>query len=158
MIQKLVLILVFAFVFGASGFTALAQGGITINGEVGKGSVQKGKSTVVSVILDIPDGLHINSNRPSKAGLIATRVKVTAPGLTVGAINYPRGINKKFSFADESLSVYEGRTAIRFNVTVPPNFKGSVAKIRAVVNYQSCTDEVCYRPRTDELTLSAAIK
>lgn len=134
------------------------QGEVAVSGSIGNGKLQRGKSAVVSIVLNIPGGLHTNSNRPSKAGLIATRVKVTAVGLTVGAINYPRGQMRKFSFSEEPLSVYEGRTVIRFNVTVPANFKGNVARVRAVVDYQSCTDEVCYRPRSEDITLSASVQ
>jgi hypothetical protein len=161
MIQKFLLqsflVLAFIFVFGVAS-EAFAQGDIPISGAVGNGRLEKGKSAVVSVVLDIPGGLHVNSNRPSKPALIPTRIRVTAPGLKIGAVNYPRGAMKKFGFSEEPLSVYEGRTILRFNVTVPPNFKGNVAKIRAVVDYQPCTDEVCYRPRSGDITLSAAVR
>jgi hypothetical protein len=157
LVHKIVLGFILAFIFGVGSLQASAQN-ISINGEVGNGRLEKGKPAVVSVILDIPGELHINSNRPSKAGLIATRLRVTAPGLKIGAISYPRGTMRKFGFSDTPLSVYEGRTVIRFNVTVPPTFKGNAAKIRAVVDYQSCTNEVCYPPRSGDITLSASIR
>ena len=159
--SKIVFILAVAFVFGASSHAVSAQSdakNINISGEIGNGRLQKGKSAVVSLILDIPGNLHVQSNRPSKRELMPTTVKITAPGLKTGAINYPRGVVKTFGFSTTPLSVYEGRTVVRFNVTVPPNFKGDVAKIRAVVSYQPCEERECYRPRTGEVTLSAAVR
>lgn len=155
-VKNILIALLFVFIYGTAS-QAFAQN-IGVSGEVGNGRLEKGKSAVVSIILDIPGDLHIQSNRPSRAELIPTRVKVTATGLKIGAINYPRGVVKTFGFSQTPLSVYEGRTVIRFNVTVPPNFKGNVAKIRAVVNYQSCTDKVCYPDRNGDVTLSASVK
>ena len=156
-LNRLFLGLFMGLIFGASSLTASAQN-ISIDGSIGNGKLQKGKTAVATIVLNIPGELHINSSRPSRAGLIATRVKVTGAGLTIGKINYPAGKMVKFQFSDSELSVYEGRTTISFNVTVPDNFKGSVAKIRAVVNYQSCTNEVCYPPRNGDVTLSASGK
>jgi hypothetical protein len=157
-LSKVFLSFIFAFVFFAADSTVRAQGEIGISGEVGNGRLQKGKTATVSVILNIPGGLHVNANNPGNRLAIPTRVNVSAAGLKVGAINYPRGKSKKFSFSEEQIIIYEGQTVIRFPVTVPPNFKGNVARMRVVVNYQSCTDEVCYRPRSGEITLSAAVR
>lgn len=154
--EKIIFVLVLVFVFGA--LSEISAQNISISGEVGTGRLEKGKSAVVSIILDIPGELHINSNKPSKAELIPTRLRISGAGLKFGAINYPRGKVKKFNFSNTPLSVYDGRTVLRVNVTVPPNFKGNVARIRAVVDYQSCTDEVCYPPRSGDVTLSASVR
>jgi hypothetical protein len=37
-------------------------------------------------------------------------------------------------------------------------FKGNAVKVRAVVRYQACTDEVCYPPKNKEITLTAKVK
>lgn len=147
-----------ALVFGAFVVSANAQGAVTINGSIGRGVLEKGKTTTATIVMDIPGGLHVNSNRPGSSYAIPTRIRVTGAGLKIGAVSYPRGKTQKFSFSDEQISVYDGRTSFRVPVTVPANFKGNVAKIRVVVSYQSCTDEVCYRPRTGEITLSASVR
>jgi len=153
---KIIFALAFVFIFGAA--SEVSAQNINIGGEVGNGRLEKGKTAVVSIILDIPGDLHTNSNKPSKRELIPTRLRISGAGLKFGAINYPPGKVKTFSFSNTPLSVYEGRTILRVNVTVPPNFKGNVARIRAVVDYQSCTDEVCYPPRSGDVTLSASVR
>lgn len=144
------------FVFGAFAVNANAQGTVGINGSIGK--AERGKPAIATVIMSIPGGLHVNSSRPLSRYAIPTRITASGTGVTVGAVSYPRGKNRKFSFQDEQISVYEGRTTFRIPITVRKNFKGDTAKIQVKVRYQSCSDEVCYPERTKEITLTASIK
>lgn len=157
-IHQLVLSLAFVFIFGASALVANAQGDVPITGSIGNGRLQKGRTVTALVVMDIPGGLHINSNRPLSKYAVPTRVKATGTGLKLGVVSYPRARVQKFSFSEDQIAVFDGRTTFRVPVTVPANFSGDVAKIRIVVTYQSCTDEVCYRPRSGEITLSAAVR
>ena len=147
------------FLFSAIIFIA---GGIhqinaqDISGSIG--AIKRGGSGRGTIVMSIPGGLHVNSSRPNNIYLIPTTVRVSAAGAKVGAVNFPRGRNRKFAFSEETLNVYEGRTAFNFNVTVPANYKGSTVKVRAVVRYQACTDEVCYPPKTKEITLTANVR
>ncbi len=148
--------------FGLLAFLILTAGAAistnaqTVSGSVG--SVKRGGSVKGTIVLDIPGGLHVNSSRPSGENLIATSVSISARGAKIGGITYPRGKNRTFSFSETALNVYEGSAAFRFNLSVPANFKGNVVKIRAVVKYQACTNEVCYAPKSKEITLTAAVQ
>lgn len=148
----------FALIFGAFVFNTNAQGVVNISGELGNGKLQKGKTATAVIVMDIPGDLHVNSARPLSQYAIPTKIKASGAGLKIGAVSYPKGVTKKFSFSDEQIAVYEGRTTFRVPVTIPANFKGNVARVNFVVNYQSCSNEVCYRPRTGEVTLSASVK
>ncbi|MBC7796730.1 MAG: hypothetical protein H7Z37_07655 [Pyrinomonadaceae bacterium] len=158
--KKVILSLIFAatLIFGANVLTTFAQGEVNFSGSIGNGKLQKGKSATATIVMEIPNGLHVNSRNPGSRYAIPTKITVTGTGLKAGTISYPNGTTKKFTFSEEQLSVYEGRATFRFNVTVPATFKGNVAKLRAVISYQSCSDEVCYRPRTGEVTLSASVR
>lgn len=144
--------LAFVFVFGLS-VNAQAVG---VNGSIG--AVKRGGSVKGTIVMNVPNGLHANSNRPGSQYAIPTVVRVSAPGAKVSGVSYPRGRTRKFGFSDEALNVYEGRQAFGFNLTVPANFKGNAVKVRATVRYQTCTDEVCYPPKTQEITLTARVK
>jgi len=146
------LILSLIFLVGASAQTN-AQ---TISAKIG--TVKRGGATRGTVVMNIPGGLHVNSSRPDSEYAIPTVVQVSASGAKVGAVMYPRGRNRKFEFSENSINVYEGTTAFNFNVTVPANFKGNSVKIRAVVRYQACTEEVCYAPKSKEITLTAQVR
>ncbi len=147
-----VLSVVLAFAFGLS-VKAQAVG---IDGSIG--AVKRGGSVRGTIVMNVPDGLHANSNRPGSEYAIPTVVRVSAPGAKVGGVSYPRGRTRKFGFSDDALNVYEGRAAFAFNLSVPANYRGNTVKVRATVRYQACTNEVCYPPKTQEITLTAKVK
>ena len=135
---------------------------INVNGFFSVDPAQQGSTFQAAVVMEIPRGLHVNSNRPLGKYAVPTTVKVDAPkGLRVTPVSYPRGAVRSFSFggaAAERLAVYEeGNTIFRFSVTVAPNAELGVARVRVGVRFQSCSDEVCFPPATRELVLAIAI-
>lgn len=153
--KKLLTVALFSLIllFAAGASAVSAQ---TVSGAIG--AVERGGSVKGTVTLSIPGGLHVNSNRPNSQYAIPTSVRVTATGARVGAVSYPRGKNRRFQFSEDTLNVYEGTVSFPFTLTVPANFKGNVVRVRAVVRYQACTDEVCYPPKSKEITLTARVK
>lgn len=137
---------------------AAAAFGQEVSGSIAGGSVERGKAARGTVVLSIPGGLHTNSNRPGNKYQIPTTVRLSAPGARVSGPVYPRGKNRKFQFSDTAINVYEGTVRFPFTVTVPATFRGNTVRVRAVVRYQACTDEVCYPPRTKEVTISARVR
>ncbi len=137
---------------------AVADAGAqTVNGSIGKGTAARGKATRAVVVLSLPAGLHANSNRPGSEYAIPTTIRASGTGLKIGAVSYPRGKNRKFSFSENVINVYDGRTSFGFNVTVPQNFKGDTIRVNVSVRYQACNDEVCYPPKTKQVTLTARV-
>jgi DsbC/DsbD-like thiol-disulfide interchange protein len=135
---------------------------ININGFFSVDPAQQGSTFQAAVVLDIPEGLHVNSNRPLGKYAVPTVVKVEAPrGLKVAPVTYPAGRVRTFRFGEgtpeERLAVYEGRAVARFNVSVPADYEQGVARIRVSVRFQSCNDEVCFPPATRDLVLPIAI-
>ena len=136
--------------------SAPAQPGIDVNGLFSVNKAQPGGAFQGAVILRIPDGYHINSNRPTNKFMIPTSVRVFPPrGVRVGPVRYPRANVRSFEFApDERLPVFEGAPAMRFDVTVPAGFKQDKLRVRVVVAYQACSNETCFRPAERDITLS----
>lgn len=129
----------------------------TVSGSIGNGSVKRGATARGVITLDIPEGLHVNSNQPNNEYAIPTTVKISSSNAIVGRVSYPRGKAKKFSFNEAPIYIYEGRVRFTFPVKVPAKFKGKTVSVRAVVRYQACTDEVCYPPREKEITITAKV-
>ena len=145
-----------AFLF----FTASAQAQ-TVSGSIANGTIKRGIPARATVVLSIPGNLHTNSYRPTSENLIPTRVTVTGANVKISGVSYPRGKNKRFAFqdaGDKPLNVYEGRAVFNFNVTVPANYKGNTVRVRAVVRFQACNDEVCFAPKNEEVTMTATVK
>ncbi len=138
------------------GLLAVAGSAQTVTGSLG--AVKRGGSVTGTILISIPKGIHVNSNRPRSEYLIPTSVKFDATGASVSGIVYPPGKDKRFAFSEEPLNVYEGKVRIRFRLTVPASRKGRTVRVRASVTFQPCTDEVCYPPRTTSVVLNARIK
>ena len=139
-------------IFAANLCAANAQ---TVTGSLGNGTFTPGKTVKATVVLSLPGGLHANSHDPGSEYSVPTTVRASGKGVRVGSVSYPRGHNRKFDFSSETLNVYEGRTTFRFNVTVPANYSGSSLRVNVALKYQACTNEVCYPPKTKEITLTA---
>ena len=137
---------------------ASAASAQTVTGSIAGGTVNKGKAARGSIVLSIPGGLHVNSSRPENRYQIPTSVRLSAAGARVSGPTYPRGTNRKFQFSDTVINVYEGTVRFPFKVTVPAGFRGNTVTVRAVVKYQACTDEVCYAPRSKEITMTARVR
>lgn len=132
---------------------------IGVSGSMSADSVRKGRSAQAMVVMDIPSGFHVHSNRPLEKFLIATQLQVEAPkGVKVGAVVYPRALLRNLKFSKSKVAVFEGRTPMRFNVTVPASFGSDSVELKARLRYQSCNDEVCFPPQTREITIPVKVK
>jgi len=141
-----------------SAATPAPEPNISVVGYFSTDKAQRGRPTRVSIVIDIPSGYHINSNRPLETYLIATSVKVEAEnGLRPGAVSFPRPLLRTFKFSKKQLSVYEGQVRLKFNVTVPANYADDSAKVKARVRLQSCNDEVCFPPKNYEVNLKIEV-
>ncbi len=146
-------------IFGLFLFAAGTSGAQTVSGSLSDGTIERGEAARGRIVLSIPGGLHVNSNRPASEYAIATVVNVRGPrGVRISRVTYPRGKNRKFQFSENLINVYEGRVNFPFTVTVPASFRGKTVRLNASVRYQACTDEVCYPPRTKNVVISAAVK
>lgn len=143
----------------ASFHAALApEPNIGVGGYFAADRAQRGRTVRAAIVIDIPSGYHINSNRPLETYLIATTLKVEAPGgVRVGPISYPRAKLRTFKFSKKQLSVYEGKTILRFNVTVPANYSGGPVELKARLRAQACNDEVCFPPKNHDKHMKISV-
>jgi DsbC/DsbD-like thiol-disulfide interchange protein len=134
---------------------------IGVNGFFSVDPAQQGSTFQAAVVMDIPRGLHVNSNRPFGKYAVPTVVKVDAPrGWRVTPVSYPRAAVREFRFGGsdaERLAVFEGRAVFRFSVGVPAGHPLGVETVRVSVRFQSCNDEVCFPPATRDLALRIAV-
>jgi hypothetical protein len=92
-----------------------------------------GGAATATLVAQVQEGFHINSNQPLESYLIPSRVElVEAPAFSLDKINYPKGELKTFDFApDEKLSVYEG------TLTLPLRLQVSAARRAAATPFAS---------------------
>ena len=157
------LFLTIALLVSSTSFyaTALPQSppNISVNGYISGDSVRRGRSAQAVVVMDIPAGFHVNSNRPLEKFLIPTQLQIEAPtGVKVSAVRYPRALLRQLKFSKNRVAVYEGKATMRFNVTVPASFGSDSAELKARLKYQSCNDEVCFPPQTREFGITIRVR
>ena len=98
---------------------------VKLSGSLSPDKIQKGRTVRAHVTMEIPGGLHVQSNKPLDKFLIATKLDVETPsGMTVGPISYPRALMRNLKFSKSKVAVYEGKAPIRFNITLPQNYSG----------------------------------
>ena len=131
-----------------------SSGDVNVSGSLAPDKVKKGRVVRASVVMDIPAGLHVQSNKPLDKFLIATKLDVETPsGMTVGPVSYPRALMRKLKFSKGNVAVYEGKAMIRFNVTVPANYSGGSGDIKGKLRFQACNDDACFPPVTREVKM-----
>ena len=127
---------------------------VNVSGSLAPDKIKKGRVVRASVTMDIPAGLHVQSNKPLDKFLIATKLDVETPsGMKVGPISYPRALMRKLKFSKGMVAVYEGKSVVRFNVTVPQNYSGGSGEIKGKLRFQACDDESCFPPVTREVKM-----
>ncbi len=121
--------------------------------------IRAGGSGEAVVRVTIQSGYHINANPPTYPYLKATELEISpAEGVSVGFFTYPKGLIKKFAFAEKPLSVYEGDTELRATLEADKAATPSQRSISARLRIQACDEQVCYPPGTVELAIPVNIK
>jgi DsbC/DsbD-like thiol-disulfide interchange protein len=127
---------------------------VNVSGSLTPDKTKKGRTIKGSVVMEIPSGLHVQSNKPLDKFLIPTKLDLETPsGLRVGPISYPRAVMRNLKFSKGAVAVYEGRATMRFSVMVPANYNGGSGEIKGKVRFQACNDDACFAPVTREVKM-----
>jgi thioredoxin:protein disulfide reductase len=127
--------------------------------EVSDAEISAGGKVDAPVKLVISRCYHINANPPTFSYLKATELEARA-GEGIGAEKplYPPASNKKFSFADQPLAVYEGAATIKLPLTAAPSAPKGLRAIPLKLHVQACDDQACYPPGVIDAELRLTVK
>jgi thiol:disulfide interchange protein DsbD len=124
-------------------FVAAAQAPDVVSGKLTRADRQ------LVATATIESGWHVNAHQPRDKFLIPTTLEVAPPaGVTVGAIEYPKPVERKLAFSDDPLLLYEGTIELR----APLTGEGG-GRFEANLRYQACDDTRCLPPKTLLLVL-----
>jgi len=121
---------------------------VTASAEVRPPVVNVGAPADLLVRLRMDEAVHIQSNRPKVAGLIATDVFVDAPDrVKVGDAAYPDPLERQDKVLG-TLSEFAGDVTVRIPITIQNDFAGDEVKLAGVVLYQACNSRTtqCFPP------------
>lgn len=114
-----------------------------------KKHIPQGDSLKIAVVLNIKNGLHINSHHPNDEFYIPTRIHLEPlSGASFGDPVYPKPQFKRFSFTDGKISVYEGEKKIIVPIILSKTMNPGEHTINGKVSYQGCNDNMCFPPDT----------
>jgi len=138
----------------ATSLYAQSASDVNVSGSIAPDKIKKGRIVRGTVVMEIPAGLHVQSNRPLDKYLVATKLDLETPsGMQAGPVSYPRAVMRNLRFSKGAVAVFEGRTTLRFNVTVPANYNGGSGEIKGKLRFQACNDESCFPPVTREVKM-----
>ena len=150
------------FVVGSLSSLVLAQGSAKVV-KVSSGEsvykIKRGGSVPVSVIVDVDDGYHINSNRPAEKYLIPTALKFERTvGLATTPVVYPKAKLQKFEFSQKPLSVFEGKAVLKFTARALASMAPGTQTLKAKLTVQACNNQLCLRPQTIDLSIPLQVE
>ena len=152
--NKLFFLLALITFSGASVMAQTSASVVKVRPEESAYKIKSGASAQIGVVLDIDNGYHINSNRPTEKYLIPTALKLDrVTGMTVALVRYPKAKLQKFSFSDKPLSVFEGKAVLKFSARALPSLAPGNHLIKGKLTLQACNDQLCLRPQTVDVEI-----
>ncbi|MFN7917425.1 MAG: cytochrome c biogenesis protein CcdA [Vicinamibacterales bacterium] len=119
-------------------------------------TVAPGSEVRVVLQVQLPEGYHMNSNKPRDPMLIPVVLTVPAPdqqlppGVTLKEIVFPKPTDLQQRGADQPLSVFEREFAIGAVLKVDASVPAGPITIPARLRYQACDETMCYIPTRAE--------
>jgi thiol:disulfide interchange protein DsbD len=112
-------------------------------------SVRAGSPARVALQVSLPEGFHVQSNKPRDPTLIATEMRIDAPaGVTVDEVVFPSSTDLKQAGSDLPLAVFERAFDVGVRLSVSSTVAPGDVKIPVHLRYQACDAQVCYAPAT----------
>jgi cytochrome c biogenesis protein CcdA/DsbC/DsbD-like thiol-disulfide interchange protein len=116
-------------------------------------TVTPGSDVHVALQIELPEGYHMNSNKPRDPSLIPVVVTVPSPdqqmpdGVSLGEIVFPTPTDLKQRGADQPLSVFERKFAIGATLKMAASAtSGGRIHVPVRFRYQACDESMCYIP------------
>ena len=117
-------------------------------------------ASTLNVRIEMEEGYHVYAE-PLPDDYYPTTVRLEpVSGLEIGEAVYPPTMPMRFDALDVTLNVYEGSADIAIPVTAMAELVqagGETVDLDVVVDYQVCSDTVCYLPEEARLSLSAPV-
>ncbi|MBI2835470.1 MAG: thioredoxin family protein [Acidobacteria bacterium] len=118
---------------------------------VGSDGVHAGTEMRAALQVALPEGFHVQSDRPRDPSLIPTMLTVEPPaGVSVVELVYPSPTDLTQIGADQPLAVFEREFAIGLRLIVSPDVRTGEMTVPGRLRYQACDDRRCFAPTTAE--------
>lgn len=106
--------------------------------------------TVVRAALEVtlPDGFHVQSNKPRDPNLIPTVLTFMPPmGVMIQEVVFPAPVELRQAGVAEPLAVFEQNFSIGVQFTVASGVAAGDLAVSGRLRYQACNDTTCFAPK-----------
>ncbi|MCC7241708.1 MAG: thioredoxin family protein, partial [Acidobacteria bacterium] len=111
--------------------------------------VRAGASVRAALAVVLPDGYHVQSNKPRDPLLIATELTLDAPdGLQVEELVFPAATDFAQEGLDEPLLVFDREFVIGVRLGLAGRLSPGELVVPGRLRYQACDNKMCYAPST----------
>jgi thiol:disulfide interchange protein len=120
--------------------------------------VRPGTTVRAALKVGLPDGFHVQSNKPRDPSLIPTELTIDAPnGIQVEEVVFPKAHDFKQEGLPEPLLVFEREFLIGVRLSLPANATPGEITVPARLRYQACDDKMCYAPSNAQTQLKITL-
>jgi thiol:disulfide interchange protein len=117
-----------------------------------------GTTVRAALQVSLPEGFHVQSNKPRDPLLIPTVLTFDAPpGVAVKEIVFPKPVEATVVGFDQPLAVFEREFVVGVQFIFSAATTGEVA-IPAHLRYQACNETTCFAPKTADTKWTFSIK
>lgn len=122
-----------------------------VSANLQKDTVSAGGLVPVIVTITIEPNHHIYKDQVSVESVDVTQ-------FTLSSVTLPTGKKKYDQFLEKEVELYERTVEIKVFLLVQNNTPSGANNIKLRIQYQGCSDKLCFAPRTEELTLPVQIE
>jgi DsbC/DsbD-like thiol-disulfide interchange protein len=111
--------------------------------------VHAGSDVRIALRVTLPEGLHVQSNKPRDPNLIPTAITFDATGgVIVAEVVYPKATDLAQAGQAQPLAVFEQSFLIGARLAIDPAAPAGELVVPAKFRYQACDAASCYPPAT----------
>jgi cytochrome c biogenesis protein CcdA/thiol-disulfide isomerase/thioredoxin len=121
----------------------------TVTPFVEASGVRPGSPIRVALMVALPEGLHVQSDKPRDPSLIPTVLTIEPPsGVKVTQLVFPHPTDFAQEGQAQPLAVFEHEFVVGAELEIDRTVQAGALTIPARLRYQACNDKVCFRPTT----------
>ena len=110
-------------------------------------TVPAGSTVRGALQVTLPEGLHVQSNKPRDPALIPTELLLEPPtGVRGVEVVFPKAVDFPQEGLPEPLLVFDRAFTVGVQLTVAANLAPGPHTVPFTLRYQACNDKVCFAP------------
>jgi len=121
-------------------------------------TIKKSEPVTAKLQLQLRQGYHVNSNKPSDEYMIPLKLTWDQGALEVKEVVFPKPHMEKSEFAEKPLSVFTGEFEITTKLAAKPTASSGLGILTGKLRYQACNDKMCLPPKTLDVKQTYEIK